>query len=177
MIPNLEVLRPADSEETKAVWYEALKNTSGPTALILSRQNLPLLYKDKDVWSGVELGGYSILSTDSNSYDYNLLASGSEVSTAIQVAHKLINKGKKVNVFSIPNKEKFLEKRATYLDNLISNSKRNIVIEAGVKNGWESLIKDNIQYICVNNFGASGTKEQIKEKYGFRLDQILEKIQ
>ncbi len=177
LIPNLEVLRPADSDETKAVWHEALKNISGPTALILSRQNLPLLYKDKDVWSGVELGGYSILSTDSNSYDYNLLASGSEVSTAIQVAHKLINKGKKVNVFSIPNKENFLGKRAKYLDDLISNSKKNIVIEAGVKNGWESLIKDDIQYICVNNFGASGTKEQIKEKYGFRLDQILEKIQ
>jgi len=176
IIPGLKVFRPADEEETKAAWYKAIKNTNSPTALILTRQNLPHLEKEQDFWYGLKNGAYTILSTYSEEYEYTFLASGSEVSLAVDIAHKLINLGKKVKVISVPNRGEFKNEKNSYLKNLINGTKKIIVMEAGIGSGWYKLIDRDYELISIEDYGGSAPGEKIAKEKGFSVDEIIDKI-
>jgi transketolase len=176
IIPGLKVFRPADEEETKAAWYKAIKNTNSPTALILTRQNLPHLEKEQDFWYGLKNGAYTILSTYSEEYEYTFLATGSEVSLAVDIAHKLINLGKKVKVISVPNRGEFKNEKNSYLKNLINGTKKIIVMEAGIGSGWYKLIDRDYELISIEDYGGSAPGEKIAKEKGFSVDEIIDKI-
>lgn len=176
IIPGLKVFRPADEEETKAAWYKAIKNTNSPTALILTRQNLPHLEKEQDFWYGLKNGAYTILSTYSEEYEYTFLASGSEVSLAVDIANKLIDLGKKVKVISVPNRGEFKNEKSSYLKNLINGTKKLIVMEAGIGSGWYKLIDRDYELISVEDYGESAPGEKIAKEKGFSVNKIIDKI-
>lgn len=176
IIPGLKVLRPADEEETKAAWLEAVRNTEGPTALVLTRQSLPHLEKEEDFWTGTQNGAYNVLSTKSDTYDYTFLASGSEVSLAVETANNLIEEGKKVKVISVPDKNGFKNKGDSYFNTLSNSSEKIIIIEAGIGSGWTNILNCDYELITVEDFGESGPGDQIADKLGFTPEKIIEKI-
>ena len=170
VIPNLEVLRPADEEETKAAWLEAMNRTEGPTALVLTRQNLPHLDKDNGV-ADFAKGAYVV--QDNPEADVVLLASGSEVSLAYEVADELEAETK---IVSVPEREKFLTQDESYIKQVLGEDTFRVVLEAGVSSGWYQLLQDKYHTVSVEEFGASGPGAEVGEHFGFIAEDIAADI-
>ncbi len=174
-IPNLEVYRPADAQETKEAWLTAIKRTEGPTALVLTRQSLPELKKDKGL-SNFNKGAY-LLKDSGESYQYTLIASGSEVSLAVKVADCLEKKDIDSRIISVPERELFARQPVSYINNLLGEpAKKRVVIEAGVSNGWYRFLSENDLIISQEEFGASGPGQEVAEHFGFEVEQIVSRI-
>ena len=173
-IPNLTVLRPADAEETGEAWIAALENTTGPTMLALSRQNLPVLKKATNV-SNVSKGAYIIQDCDKD-IDIILMASGSEVSLIVEVANELEKEGKNVRVVSFPSWELFEKQSKEYKQSVLPHKVKKCVVEAGLKMGWEKYAGNHGLYITMNNYGSSAPAEKLAEKFGFTKENILTKV-
>ncbi|AGB42198.1 transketolase [Halobacteroides halobius DSM 5150] len=169
LIPNLEVIRPADEEETKAAWLEAMKRQDGPTALILTRQNLPHLKKDKKI--NMDKGGYVV--QEGNDPQVVLMASGSEVSLAVEVAEKL---DVETRVVSIPDRNKFIAQGQDYIKEVLGEDTFRVALEAGVGQGWYQLLGDKHHLVSVEDFGASGSGEKVGKYFGFVAEEITEQI-
>lgn len=176
-IPNLQVIRPADANETKNAWIAAL-NWKGPTALILCRQPVNRLTGTSIPYSeSVGKGAYIVKQAQKPEYDYLFLATGSEVDLAIQVAEFLEKEKKDSRVVSMPSWEIFEKQSNSYKNYLLKGSKGRIVsIEAGIKQGWEKYIGKKGISISIECFGCSGEMEYIKRKFGFNVEDIVKKI-
>jgi len=173
IIPNLQVIRPADLEESRSAWTQALEKTDGPTALILSRQALPQLNKNKI--ENIDRGGYLVSGTVDA--DISLIASGSEVSLAVETAKILKEQNIGTKVVSVLNRDKFMTQPEIYIDELISiDNKLNILIEAGVSSGWYQLLGKNCLVFSVEDFGISGPGKEVAKKLNLSADHIAEKI-
>ncbi|NGX31033.1 MAG: Transketolase [Chlamydiae bacterium] len=174
-IPNLHVMRPCDHNEVKAAWLTAL-DYQGPTALVLSRQNLPLLEETKLPYKeGVGKGAY-ILKKEKSKPDYTLIATGSEVMLALNVAKALEEKGKDVRIVSMPCFKLFDAQEKAYKEKVLGNGGTMVSIEAGCDLGWYKYIgKDGIA-ISINTFGLSAPAEELAKEYGFTVEQICKKI-
>ncbi len=173
LIPNLQVLRPADGEEAAAAWQEALEYTEGPTALILTRQSLPALKKDYDV--DLSQGGYVIQESDNP--EVILLASGSEVSLSVEVADILEADNISARVISIPNREKFSETLSANKGDLLQPaSALRVVLEAGVSQGWYEFIGSGDLIFSVEDFGCSAPGEEVGSYFGFNAEEIARDI-
>lgn len=175
-IPHLQVIRPADSHEVKGAWIAALR-FKGPTAIGLSRQNLPDLKETQVPYAeGVGRGAY-IIRREASKPDFTLVATGSEVSLALQVADALIQKGKAVRVISMPCWELFDEQSAEYRESVFGGDiGRRVSIEAGVALGWHKYIGQNGLAICVDRFGESAPASALAKEYGFTVDAILARL-
>ena len=138
-IPNVRVIRPADERETYAAWKEALKSLETPTALILSRQNLPLLENSSE--EGVARGAY-VVSKENKKADLVLIATGSEVSLAIEAQKKLLEKGIDVRVVSMPSWELFEAQPKTYQEKVLGDAPR-VAIEMASSFGWQKWVGEN----------------------------------
>lgn len=173
-IPNLHVFRPADAKETAVSWTEALKRMDGPSAIILSRQNLPLL---ENVNKGAHYGGYTILKEVKDKPDAILIASGSELNVAIDASKELIKEGIDTRVVSMISMELFLSQTKSYQDQIIPRDIKNrISIEAGQSIGWERFIGDYGRSISLNRFGESAPGKVLFRKFGFTVDNIVENV-
>ncbi|MGM0603494.1 MAG: transketolase [Bacillota bacterium] len=170
LIPGLKVLRPADEEETKAAWMEAVENTDGPTALVLTRQSLPHLEKYQGI-DNFDSGAYFL--SDPQDAEIVVYASGSEVSLAVETAEKLKEENVKTAVMSVPEKTKFMNSEDK-ID--LPNVKLKVAIEAGVGSGWWKLIGEDGLIISVEDFGISGPGSEVGAALGFTADQIIQKI-
>ncbi len=171
-IPNLHMLRPADGRETAAAWLQAVVRTEGPTALVLSRQNLPQL-----PGSGMDAtrGGY-ILSRESKkeSPDVILLASGSEVSLIMEAKNVLEQKGIATRVVSMMSWELFDSQQKSYREEVLPRScTKRLAVEAGLSMGWERYTGSEGRAICMDRFGASAPGEVLMEKFGFTVENIV----
>ena len=167
-IPHIHVIRPADERETYGAWHAALKSTDTPTALILSRQNLPLL-PGSDA-AKVARGGY-VVSPEKKKVDFALLATGSEVSLAIEAQKKLLELGIDVRVVSLPCLELFAEQGEEYIDKTIGVPyEKRISIEMLSTFGWAKWAKHNMG---VDQFGASGPAKQVIAKFHFTVDDVV----
>ena len=167
-IPNLLVIRPADANETKYAWLEALQ-TKQPIAIILSRQNLPVLKNNRDSTKG----GY--IYSDSPNADCVLIATGSELQLAIAAAEILCKKNISTRVVSLPCWELFEKQPASYREDVLPKSIKNrIAIEAGVKQGWERYLGEQGKFVGMNSFGASAPAEKLFEHYGITAKRIVE---
>lgn len=173
-IPNLHVYRPADAKETSISWMEALKRMDGPSAMILSRQNLPLL---EGVSKGAHYGAYTLLKEVKNEPDAIIIASGSEVNIAVEASKELIKEGIDTRVVSMISMEVFLNQTKHYQDQIIpKNIKNRISIEAGVKLGWERFIGEYGRSISLDRFGESAPGKVLFRKFGFSVDNIVENV-
>ena len=176
-IPNLHVIRPADNNEVKMAWLAALKYTNGPTALILTRQNLPELEETHLPYAeGLGRGAY-IVRKEKGKADYTLIATGSELKLALDVADELQKLGKNVRVISMPCWELFEQQDESYKEEILGGDiGRRVSIEAGSPQGWYKYIGRKGIAIAVEGFGASAPGSVLAKEYGFTVDDILERL-
>lgn len=175
-IPNLHVIRPADAREVKMSWIAALEY-KGPTALLLSRQNLPDVPGTEISYSdGVARGAY-FLKKPGSKPDYTLMATGSEVWLAMDVAAALEKLGKVVRVISFPCWEIFENQPREYKESLFGGDiGKRVSIEAGVSLGWHKYIGMDGIAISQEEFGASAPYKDLQRHFGFTVESILERI-
>lgn len=169
-IPGLFVIRPADFHEVKAAWIAALEH-QGPSAIVLSRQPLPELPGSS--LDGALKGAYIIKQEATDIINYLLLATGSEVQLALEVAEEL---GPAARVVSMPSWELF-EKQADEYKNTLLQGTIKISIEAGIEQGWHKYIGTDGIAICISDFGECGSIEDLKEYFGYNKKKILNQIQ
>ncbi len=176
-IPHLHVIRPADPHEVVGAWIAALRY-EGPTALLLSRQNLPLLNETKVSYAdGVGRGAYILRKEKGGKPDYTLLSTGSEVWLSLEVANELEKMGKRVRVISMPCWEIFEAQPAEYKEEILGGDLGiRVSIEAGIEQGWHKYIGRNGIAISQEDFGASAPYRALQEYFGFTPDQILARI-
>ena len=174
-IPGLTVLRPSDATETAEAWRQALLNSAGPTALILSRQKLPVI--DRNRYSGaagLAYGAYVLADAKGKDPDCILIATGSEVNLALQAREKLAEKGIQARVVSMPSWELFEKGPEEYRNRVLPpNVKKRLAIEAGMSMGWERYVGDQGKIIGIDDFGASAPGGTVLEKKGFTLDNVV----
>lgn len=175
-IPNLHLIRPADANEVKMAWVAALRY-KGPTALILSRQNLPELSQTKVSYAdGVGRGAY-IIKKERTKPDFTLVATGSEVSLAMDVAAELEKIGKSVRVISMPCWEIFEEQNPEYKESIFGGDiGKRVSIEAGVSQGWHKYIGSKGIAISMEGYGASAPYKVLANEFGFTVESILDRI-
>jgi len=175
-IPGLTVIRPADATETAEAWRAALKS-DGPTALILTRQGLPVI--DRDVCApavGLGRGGYILKDPAEGSPDIILLASGSEVSLVLESAGVLGEKGIKVRVVSMPSWELFDAQDEAYRHSVLPDTiTRRLAVEAGVSQGWHRYVGMTGDVIGIDRFGASAPGKEVLRHLGFTVENVVAK--
>lgn len=173
-IPNVQVLRPADGNETSAAWKVALETLDKPTILVLSRQNLDTLPISKEkVFDGVEKGGYVVQRAE-NKADGVLIATGSEVGLALKAKEELQKKGKDVSVVSLPSWERFEAQSEEYKDTVIPKKiKKRVTIEAGSTYGWAKYAGDHGVMIGIDEFGMSAPSDIVLRELGMSVENIV----
>ncbi len=170
LIPNLSVIRPADANETAQAWVEAIKRQDGPTALVLSRQNLPNLKVSK---KGVSKGAY-ILADSEGKPDMILMASGSEVHLCLEAKAKLDKAGINTRVVSMPSFEIFEEQSKKYKEAVLPKALRaRVAIEAGSSLTWHKYTGLDGKVIAIDHYGASADGDFLMEEYGFSVNNIV----
>ena len=170
-IPNMKVYRPADGKETAAAWISALTGTA-PTALVLTRQNLPQ-YANSGL---VALKGGYVLEDCEGTPDVLLIASGSEVEQCVGAKAKLAEEGIKARVISMPCFEEFEKQSAEYKESVIPSCvKARVCVEAGSPYSWYKYAGDNGEIIGMSTFGASGPAAQLFKLFGFTVENVVEK--
>ncbi|MCD8883616.1 transketolase [Mammaliicoccus sciuri] len=176
-IPNLNVIRPADGNETRVAWKVALESETTPTALVLTRQNLTALDVEESVLEeGVRKGGYVVYHSEIEP-EYLLLASGSEVSLAVDAAKDIEAQGKGVQVVSLPNWHAFDQQDAEYKASVLPASiTKRVAIEMASSLGWHKYIGIEGKVITIDTFGASAPGDLVVEKYGFTKENVLNQV-
>jgi transketolase len=175
-IPGMTVIRPADAAETVEAWKTAL-TSSGPVALILSRQNLPIL--DRKRYSSAEnlkKGAYTLSDFNGKPPEIILIATGSEVQLAIAAGDRLAEQGITVRIVNMPSWELFEKCSQEYKDSvLLPNVKARLAIEAGVSMGWDRYVGDKGAVIGMSGFGASAPGNIVMQKFGFTVENVVNK--
>ena len=175
LIPNLEVWRPADGIEAAHCWLEALRRKDGPTALLFTRQNVPVLAHPEGV--DVARGGYVIKREKGARPDAVIVAAGSEVALALDAAARFEAQGRSVRVVSMPNRELFLRQDEAYRREVIPAGLPVLAIEAGVGLGWRSLVGERGRVLSIERFGASGPYAKVAEHLGMTVDRAVALLQ
>ncbi len=174
-MPNLNVFRPADAMETAEAWECAVQSTGTPSALCLSRQGLPALRTEYSAQNLTARGAY-VLRETKGKRDVTLLATGSEVSMAVEAAEKLAAKGIAAAVVSMPCWELFEAQDDDYRAAVLGDAPR-VAVEAAVDMGWSKWIGDNGRFIGMKGFGASAPAGQLYEMFGITADAVAEAAQ
>ncbi|MEI6242383.1 MAG: transketolase [Chlamydiota bacterium] len=177
-IPNMQVIRPADSFEVKMAWLAAFRH-KGPTAIVLSRQALPLLTGTALSYDkGMGLGAYILSKEKKNGIiDYILFATGSEVKLALDVAVELEKRGENVRVVSVPCFEIFEKQALSYQKDILGHEvRKRVSLEAGSSFGWHRFIGLDGISIGVDIFGLSAPASVLAQEFGFTVDRILQRI-
>ena len=173
-IPNTYVFRPADATETQAAWYLSQKTNDRPTSIVLTRQNLPIL--ENSSFEKVAKGAYVVYETAAD-FDTILIATGSEVALAIDVARELEKDGSKLRVVSMPSVELFEEQSKEYKEELLPlNIRRRVSLEMGNSALWYKYVGLDGLAIGIDKFGASAPANKVIEEYGFTVEAVVEKI-
>lgn len=174
-MPNVQVIRPADGNETSAAWIQALETTDKPTILVLSRQNLPVLPNSKEMAKeGVSKGGYVISKAESDTPEGILIATGSEVNLAVQAQKELKAQGKDVSVVSLPSFDLFEAQDEAYKESVLPKAvTKRVAIEAASPFGWERYIGSEGKMIGIDHFGASAPGDFVLEQFGFTVDNVV----
>ena len=173
-IPGLDVFRPADANEVIGAYKTIFAKEQGPSAISLSRNKTPILEETKV--NEVEKGGYIVLDTMKKP-DAIIMTCGEELHLVLEVAKRLKTKGIEIRVVSMPNLGRFLNQDFEYRENILPVEVRKIVVEAASSLSWNQLIYNTKYLICLDEFGASGKKEDIYKKFGFDVDSLEERIE
>ena len=172
--PGLETWRPCDTVETTFAWKAAIENKNKPTALVLSRQNLPTIERDKSQVGDIEKGGYVIYESSSEP-KLVLLSTGSEIAATLAAA-KEIEKDVSVRVVSMPCTERFDDQGLEYIGSILGKNVLRIAVEASHSDWWRKYVGLEGAVIGMESFGESAPGEALAEHFGFTKDKILESI-
>lgn len=173
-LPDFTVFRPCDRTETAAAWMYAVENECGPTGLVLTRQNLPQMEgSSKDALKG----GYVIAESEKAVPDAIIIASGSEVSLAVNAKEELKKSGIDVRVVSMPSMELFDKQSAEYKESVLPNAvRKRVAVEALSDFGWYKYVGLDGRVIAMEGFGASGPAATLFEHFGFTVDNVVKTV-
>jgi transketolase len=175
-IPNLVVLRPGDANESVYAWKAALENTNRPSAIILTRQNMPTLDRTKMAGAeGVLKGGYILSEAPSGKPEVILIGTGSELAIAVAAQEELAKSGIQARVVSLPSFELFEDQPQSYRDEVLPpNVTARVAVEAGVRQGWDRYLWGRGEFVGMMGFGMSAPFEQIYEAVGITPAKVVE---
>ncbi len=174
-MPNVMTFRPADANETGWCWVEMLRNTTGPSCILTTRQNLPIL--EGTSAEGVSRGAYVVYESAAHP-EYLFLASGSEVSLCVEAAKQLAETGRAVRVVSMPCRELFERQSLQYRESIVPGTcAKRIIVEAGVRFGWGNYVVDasKTRFVTLDGYGESAPYKVLAEHFGFTADNVLAK--
>jgi transketolase len=176
-IPGLAVLRPADANEVRECWKAAIE-WDGPAALALTRQGVPTLDRN-DLASAekAKRGSYTLREAGGGGPDVILVATGSEVSIALQAAEVLEAEGASVRVVSMPCWELFAQQDEDYQREVLPKVTPKVVVEAGIRQGWDRWVGNDAAFVTVDKFGASAPYQVLYEKYGITVENVVAEAQ
>ncbi|YCA13444.1 transketolase [Bacillus sp. AK128] len=176
-MPGLDVIRPADGNETAAAWKLAIESTHTPTALVLTRQDLTTMDSTKELaYEGVKKGAYVVSKSTKDLPDALLLATGSEVGLAVEAQKALNEEGISVSVVSMPSWHRFEQQSKEYKESVIpKNVKKRLGIEMATPLGWERYVGDEGEVIGIHTFGASAPGELVMKEYGFSVENVVKR--
>lgn len=175
-MPNVATFRPADANETGWCWVEMLKNTTGPSCILTTRQNLPIL--EGTSAEGVAHGAYTVYESAAHP-EYLLIASGSEVSLCVEAAKRIAETGRAVRVVSMPCRELFERQSLEYRESIVPGTcVKRVIVEAGVKFGWGAYAVDTskTRFITLDRYGESAPYKVLAEHFGFTVDNVVAKV-
>ncbi|NTM87850.1 transketolase [Enterococcus faecium] len=174
-MPGVQVIRPADGNETRAAWKVAMETTDAPTILVLSRQNLPVLPSTKEVADEmVKKGAYVLSPAKGETPEGILIATGSEVDLAVKAQKELAENGKDVSVVSMPSFDLFEKQSSEYKESVLPKAvKKRVAIEAAASFGWERYVGTEGTTITIDHFGASAPGAKILEEFGFTVENVV----
>lgn len=173
-IVNMQTIHPCDAKETVAAWRIAMETSNKPTAIALTRQNVPTL--ETTSYEGVKHGAY-IVGKEINHLDAIILASGSEVALAIKTKQALIKEGVDVRVVSVPSFNLFDEQSAEYKESVLPNScRKRVAVEMSSSFGWHKYVGLDGACVSVEKFGASAPADKVIEEYGFTVDKLVQTV-
>lgn len=171
-LPNLSTWRPCDAVETAVAWQYAIENTSGPTALALSRQKLAGQKFALQVVAKIKRGGYILIDSDSEP-EYILIATGSEVALAVSVAEKLNQQGKQIRVVSMPSQDVFDKQDIAYKNQVLpAHITKRIAIEAGISQSWYKYVGIDGKIVGLDRYGESAPDKILFEFFGFTEQNV-----
>ncbi len=187
-IPGLDVVRPADANETAAAWRAIMQHTDRPAGLVLTRQNVPVFPRGDDAASGehwsdtsnVHRGGYVLLDAPdldgrSGEPDVVLVGTGSEVQLAVEAREILRGRGVRARVVSMPCREWFDEQDASYRETVVPPTvKARVSVEAGIAQGWREVVGDHGRIVSIEHYGASAAYERIYRELGVTADAVAD---
>ena len=170
-LPNMTVFRPCDARETAAAWSYGLLREEGPTALVLSRQNLPLL---PNTGKNALKGAY-VLKDFGENPEIILIATGSEVQLALSAGEMLAQRGYRARVVSMPSREVFFRQDKDYQESVLPGDiRKRLAVEALSPYGWGDIVGLDGDIIAMDRFGASGPGDELMEKFGFTVENVVE---
>lgn len=174
-MPHLSVIRPCDANETAEAWRVALQHKHKPTALVLTRQNLPTLDRTQFApAAGLQNGAYVLSDAPDGQPDVILIATGSEVSLALAAAQELAKENIRARVVSMPSWDLFDAQPQAYRDSVLPPSvKARLAVEAGVAQGWHKYVGDRGDVLCMEGYGASAPYQVLFEKFGFTVANVV----
>ncbi|WP_342044142.1 transketolase [Bacillus sp. OTU530] len=173
-IPGLTVIRPSDANETASAWAYALQQTDGPVALVLSRQNLPVFHETEANLENLSKGAYVLTQTDEHP-DVILIATGSEVSLAVNAKAELEKEDVSVRVVAMPSWELFDRQPKEYKELVLPASvTKRVALEMGISLGWERYVGFEGKIVSIETFGASGTGAEVMELFGFTTANVVQ---
>ena len=172
--PNFHVFRPADAKETAAAWYSAITSEKTPTALVLTRQNLPQL---AGTGRDAVKGAYIVADSAKETPDAIIIATGSELSLAVEAKELLLKDGMDVRVVSMPCMDLFEEQSPEYKESVLPKAvRKRVAVEALSDFGWGRYVGLDGATVCMEGFGASGPAAQLFEKFGFTAERVAETV-
>jgi len=175
LIPNLDVWRPGDTVESGLAWAAALERGDGPTALLCSRQNVPFLPRDAATRANVRRGGY-VLSDAADAPRAVLIATGSEVSLALEAQKRLAAEGIAVRVVSMPSTSVFDRQDARYCDEVLPRGVPRVAVEAGVTAGWRQYVGLEGAVVGIDRFGESAPAGELFRHFGFTAENVASTV-
>ncbi|WHY20560.1 transketolase [Paenibacillus sp. G2S3] len=178
IIPGLTVIRPADANETSAAWAYAMENKENPVALVLTRQNLPILAGTVDgVRENIKRGGYVVSDSKNGTPQAQLIATGSEVQLAVKAQAALAEEGIDVRVISLPSWDLFEKQDKEYRESVIlPGVKARLAIEMAQTFGWERYTGDQGDILGITTFGASAPGDRVMKEYGFTVENVVSRV-
>lgn len=178
IIPDLTVIRPADANETSAAWAYAAENQDRPVALVLTRQNLPILDATADnAREGIKRGAYVVADAKEGKAQAQIIATGSEVQLAVKAQEALAEEGIQVRVISMPSWDLFDKQDQAYKDSvLLPDVKARLAVEMAHPFGWERYVGDKGDILGISTFGASAPGDRVIAEYGFTVENVVSRV-
>lgn len=178
IIPGLTVIRPADANETSAAWAYAMENQDRPVALVLTRQNLPILAGTVDnAREGIKRGAYVVSDAKDGKPQAQIIATGSEVQLAVKAQEALAQEGISVRVISMPSWDLFDQQDQAYKDSvLLPEVKARLAVEMAHPFGWERYIGEKGDMLGISTFGASAPGDRVISEYGFTVENVVSRV-